>query len=248
MTSVIATYNIKGGVGKTSAAVNLAWLAAEGGARVLLWDLDPQGATTFLLRIKPKVKGGARKLVQGRSDPAALLKGTDHERLDLLPADFSYRNMDLALDGIKRPVRGLQRVLAPLSGDYDYVFLDCPPAISLASESVFAAADILLVPLIPTPLSLRTLDQLRRFVADEVPRPPRILAFFSMADARKRLHQEVMADLLREHDGAVLTAPIPAASDIERMAVERRVVAEFAPHGRAARAYEELWAQLRLRL
>jgi len=248
MTCVIATYNIKGGVGKTSAAVNLAWLAAEGGARVLLWDLDPQGATTFLLRIKPKVKGGARKLVQGRSDPAALLKGTDHERLDLLPADFSYRNMDLALDGTKRPVRGLQRVLAPLSGDYDYVFLDCPPAISLASESVFAAADVLLVPLIPTPLSLRTLDQLRRFVADEVPRPPLILAFFSMADARKRLHQEVMADLLREHDSAVLTAPIPAASDVERMAVERRVVAEFAPHGRAARAYESLWAQLRLRL
>jgi hypothetical protein len=57
-----------------------------------------------------------------------------------------------------------------------------------------------------------------------------------------------MADLLREHDSAVLTAPIPAASDVERMAVERRVVAEFAPYGRAARAYEALWAQLRLRL
>ena len=248
MTCVIASYNIKGGVGKTSAAVNLAWLAAEGGARVLLWDLDPQGATTFLLRIQPKVKGGVRKLVQGRSDPAALLKGTDHERLDLLPADFSYRNMDLALDETKRPARGLKRVLAPLSSDYDYVFLDCPPAISLASESVFAAADVLLVPLIPTPLSLRTLDQLRRFVDDEVPRPPRILAFFSMADARKRLHQEVMADLLRAPDGAVLTAPIPAASDVERMAVERRAVAEFAPYGRAARAYRELWAQLRERL
>jgi cellulose biosynthesis protein BcsQ len=248
MTRVLATYNIKGGVGKTSAAVNLAWLAAESGARVLLWDLDPQGATTFLLRIKPKVKGGARKLVHGRSDPAELLKGTDHERLDLLPADFSYRNMDLALDETKRPTRGLTRVLAPLAGDYDYVFLDCPPAISLASESIFAAADILLVPLIPTPLSLRTLDQLRRFVAEEVVKPPRILAFFSMTDTRKRLHQDVMAELAREHDGTVLAAPIPAASDIERMAVERQVVSEFAPHGRAARAYEELWGQLRAQL
>ena len=248
MTRVIAAYNIKGGVGKTSAAVNLAWLAAEGGARVLLWDLDPQGATTFLLRIKPKVKGGARKLVHGRSDPAGLLKGTDHERLDLLPADFSYRNMDLALDQTRRPTRGLKRVLAPLADDYDYVFLDCPPAISLASESVFDAADVLLVPLIPTPLSLRTLDQLRRFVAEEVPKPPRILAFFSMADGRKRLHQQVMAEVSGEHDGAVLEAPIPAASDVERMAIERRVVAEFAPHGCAARAYEELWDQLRARL
>ena len=148
----------------------------------------------------------------------------------------------------KRPTRGLARVLAPLARDYDYVFLDCPPAISLASESVFDAADVLLVPLIPTPLSLRTLDQLRRFVAEQVPKPPLILAFFSMADGRKRLHQEVMAEMSREHDGAVLGAPIPAASDVERMAVERRVVAEFAPHGLAARAYEELWGQLRERL
>jgi len=248
MTPVIALYNIKGGVGKTSAAVNLAWLAAEAGARVLLWDLDPQGATTFLLRIKPKVKGGVRKLLDGRSEAAALLKGTDHERLDLLPADFSYRNMDLVLDESKRPTRGLKRVLTPLAGDYDYVFLDCPPVISLASESVFAAADVLLVPLIPTPLSLRTLDQLQRFVADEVPKPPRILAFFSMADGRKRLHLEVMAELSRRHDGTVLATAIPAASDVERMAVERRAVAEFARNGRSARAYEELWAELRARL
>jgi cellulose biosynthesis protein BcsQ len=247
MPRVIALYNIKGGVGKTSAAVNLSWLAAEGGGRVLLWDLDPQGAATFLLRIKPKVKGGARKLVGGHSDPAALLKGTDHERLDLLPADFSYRNMDLELGDVKRPTKGLARVLRPLAGVYDYVFMDCPPAISLASESVFGAADVLLVPLIPSPLSLRTFDQLHRFVTTEVANPPRILAFFSMTDGRKRLHREVMADLSASH-GGVLTAAIPAASDVERMALHRRVLAQSAPRGRAALAYEALWAELRFRL
>ena len=241
--TVVAAYNIKGGVGKTSVSVNLAWLAAESGARVLLWDLDPQGAATYLLRIKPKVKGGGRRLVHGKSDPAALLKGTDHERLDLLPADFSYRNMDLALDATRRPTRRLARVLAPLAGDYDYVFLDCPPAISLASESVFGAADVLLVPLIPSPLSLRTYDQLRRFVADEVAEPPRILAFFSMTDGRRRLHREVI-DELSGHDGVLRTA-IPSASDVERMAVHRRVLADFAPHGRAGRAYAQLWDELR---
>src|ERR1700710_2968129 len=178
MTTVVALYNIKGGVGKTSAAVNLAWTAAEEGARVLLWDLDPQGAASYLLRIRPKVRGGGAKLVRGRSDPAALLKGAAPPRLDLLPADFSYRNMDLALDATKRPTEGLSRVLAPIAGANDYVFLDCAPAISLASESVFSAADVLLVPLIPTPLSLRTYDQLRGFVAGEVAKPrPRILAF-----------------------------------------------------------------------
>ena len=244
--TVVAAYNIKGGVGKTSVSVNLAWLAAESGARVLLWDLDPQGAATYLLRIKPKVKGGGRRLVHGKSDPASLLKGTDHERLDLLPADFSYRNMDLVLDATKRPTRRLARVLAPLAADYDYVFIDCPPAISLASESIFGAADVLLVPLIPSPLSLRTYEQLRRFVTDEVPEPPRILAFFSMTDGRRSLHQSVIEEL-SGLDGVLQTA-IPSASDVERMAVYRRVLADFAPHGRAGRAYAQLWEELRERI
>jgi chromosome partitioning protein len=248
MTKVVALYNIKGGVGKTSAAVNLAWTAAEQGARVLLWDLDPQGAASFLLRIKPKVRGGGSKLVRGKSDPAALLKGSDHERLDLLPADFSYRNLDLVLDATKRPRRGLGRVIAPLAAEYDYIFLDCPPAISLVSESIFAAADVLLVPLIPTPLSLRTYDQLRSFVADEVAEPqPRILAFCSMADGRKTLHREIMKQLAASGVGMLATA-IPAATDVEKMALQRCALATFAPRGRAALAYGELWAEVRMRL
>ncbi len=244
--TVVAAYNIKGGVGKTSVSVNLAWLAAEGGARVLLWDLDPQGAASYLLRIRPKVKGGGRRLVHGKSDPAALLKGTDHERLDLLPADFSYRNMDLALDETKRPTRRLARVIDQLAGDYDHVFLDCPPAISLASESIFGAAGVLLVPLIPSPLSLRTFEQLRAFVAAQVPDPPQILAFLSMSDGRRRVHREVIEQLAGD-DGVLATA-IPYASDVERMAVNRRSLPQFAAHGAAGRAYAQLWAELQERI
>jgi cellulose biosynthesis protein BcsQ len=243
MTRVLATYNIKGGVGKTSAAVNLAYLAARDGARVLLWDLDPQGASTYLFRIKPKVKGGGRKLVRGKSDVDALIKGTDHDRLDLLPADFSYRHMDLALDGTKRPTRRLARVLAPLRDEYDYVFLDCPPSISLVSESVFEAADALLVPIVPATLSSRTFEQ----VSSLVDSGTRVLAFFSMVDGRKRLHREVMERLAGEHD-TVLEAFIPAAADVERMGLRRTVIAEFAPRSRAAQAYEALWDEVRTRL
>ena len=168
MSTVLATYNIKGGVGKTSTAVNLAYLAARDGFRTLLWDLDPQGASTYLFRIKPKVRGGGRKLVRGKTDISALIRGTDFERLELLPADFSYRHMDLALDGVKRPTQRLARVIAPLREEYDCIFLDCPPSISLVSESVFEAADALLVPLIPATLSSRTFEQL----AALVPRRP----------------------------------------------------------------------------
>ena len=161
---IVATYSIKGGVGKTSAAVNLAALAARDGRRTLLWDLDPQGAASFLLRVKPKVKGGGRKLVRGRRDPVDVLKGTDVEGLDLLPADFSYRHLDLVLDKSKKPLRGLGRVLASLADGYDLAVLDCAPSISLVSESVFDAADLLLVPLVPSTLSVRTLEQLYAFL------------------------------------------------------------------------------------
>jgi chromosome partitioning protein len=245
MSTVLATYNIKGGVGKTSAAVNLAYLAAQGGASTLLWDLDPQGASTFLFRIKPKVKGGAEKLVRGGRHIGPLIKGTDFERLDLLPADFSYRHMDLALGGAKKPTRWLRRVLAPVLGEYDYIFLDCPPSISLVSESVFEAADALLVPLIPATLSSRTFDQLRR-VVDDSARPPRVFGFFSMVDARKRMHREVMQALSSEHD--VLSTAVPNTSDVERMGLYRTVVDRFAPRRPAARAYRALWQEIRQEL
>jgi cellulose biosynthesis protein BcsQ len=246
MSRILATYNIKGGVGKTSAAVNLAYLAARDGAPTLIWDLDPQGGSTYLLRVKPRVRGGTRKLVRGKSDIGALVKGTDHDRLDLLPADFSYRHMDLALDATKRPTRRLGRLLAPLAAEYEYVFLDCPPSISLVSESVFSAADALLVPLIPATLSSRTFDQLTRVVADGEGRAPQVLAFFSMVDGRKRLHREVMAGL--EDEAQMLRTAIPAATDVERMGRQRAPLGLFAPRSRAALAYEMLWAEIRERL
>ena len=226
---VLATYNIKGGVGKTSAAVNLAALAAGDGLRTLLWDLDPQGAASFLFRVRPKVRGGGRKLVRGRSDVTDVLRGTDVEGLDLLPADFSYRHMDLVLDESGKPTRRLRKVLAPLEDHYDLAVLDCPPSISLVSESVFDAADALLVPLIPSTLTLRTFAQLSEFVDAEVDRRPQIIAFFSMVDRRKRLHREVV-ETLPDGRGDIVRSVVPAATEVELMGVERApVVAQRAP-------------------
>lgn len=244
---VLAAYNIKGGVGKTAAAVNLGVLAARDGLRTLLWDLDPQGAASFLLRVRPKVKGGGSKLVRGRSDVPGLLRGSDVEGLDVLPADFSYRHLDLALDGTKRPTRQLATVLAPLAEHYDLVMVDCQPSISLVSESVFDAADALLVPLIPSTLSLRTFDQLLDYVRNEVERPPEILAFFSMVDGRKRLHREVVAQLPLDY-AEVRSIAIPAATEVELMGVERRAVVDSSPRSRAAQAYRDLWSEVRTRL
>jgi cellulose biosynthesis protein BcsQ len=243
---VLAAYNIKGGVGKTAAAVNLAALAAHDGLRTLLWDLDPQGAASFLLRVRPKVKGGGRKLVRGRSELPDLLRGTDVEGLDLLPADFSYRHLDLALDDTKRPTRQLSRLVSPLAEHYDLLLVDCQPSISLVSESVFDAADALVVPMIPTPLSLRTFDQLVDYVRAEVQRQPEIVGFFSMVDRRKRLHRDLVASLPKERK-EVAPVAIPAATEVEQMGVQRQAVVDSAPTSRAAIAYRELWAEVRTR-
>jgi chromosome partitioning protein len=242
---VYATYNIKGGVGKTTAAVNLASLSASDGHRTLLWDLDPQGAASFLFRIKPKVKGGGKALIQGARRLADTVKGTDFDNLDLLPADFTYRNMDLLLGGQNaKPSRLLARLLAPLAAEYDVVFLDCPPSISLVSENVLHATDILVVPLIPTTLSVRTLDQLTGFVAGFRGRRPEVVAFLSMVDRRKRLHQELTKTLTTERP-VVSPTVVPALSIIERMSVERAPVTVFAPRSQAAQAYRGLWSEIR---
>ena len=240
---VVATYSIKGGVGKTSAAVNLGALAARDGRRTVLWDLDPQGAASFLLRVKPKVKGGGRKLVRGRRDPLEVLKGTDVEGLDLLPADFSYRHLDLVLDSAKKPLRGLGRVLTSLADDYDLAILDCAPSISLVSENVFYAADLLLVPLVPSTLSVRTLEQLHGFLASHPKRAPEVLAFFSMVDRRKRLHRELVSSL-PAMVGGVAESVVPSASVVELMGPRRTPVVLSHPRTAAAQAYVTLWAEV----
>jgi cellulose biosynthesis protein BcsQ len=240
---VVATYNIKGGVGKTSTAVNVGYLAARDGLRTLIWDLDPQGSATYLLRVKPKVKGGGKALVEGRRTLDEAIKATDFDQLDLMPADFSYRNLDLDLDSTKRPTDRLRRLIAPLKDEYDLVILDCPPSVSLVSENVVHACDVLLVPLIPAVLSVRTFDQLIDFVEKMPGRKPQVMAFLSMVDRRKKAHREFTERL--PHDRAsVVAETIPNRAVIEQMAQQRAPVPEFAPYSSATTAYEALWARV----
>jgi chromosome partitioning protein len=239
---VIAVYSTKGGVGKTTAAVNLAYEAAKA-FRVLLWDLDPQGAATFLLQVKPKVKGGVGALVTGQSTVARAIRSTAYPDLDVLPADASYRDLDLVFDHAKKSERRVAKLLEQVEDDYDVVILDCPPGASLVAENAVFSADAVVVPLIPSPLSMRSLEQVTEVVRASASKPP-IVAFLSLVDRRKTLHRAAVEQLPREH-GAVTDVVVPATVHLERMGSERAPVGSYAPHTEAAHAYARLWDRIR---
>ncbi len=241
---ILALYNIKGGVGKTAAAVNLSYCASRDGYRTLVWDLDPQGAASFYFRIRAKVKGGGRKLIAGKRQLVDEIHGTDFDGLDLLPADFTYRKMDQDLERARRPVRQLARLLEPLSEQYDVVFLDCAPSITLVSEAIFVASDALLVPTIPTTLSLRTLDRLARHLEAKGRRRAQLMPFFSMVDRRKGLHRQICDGDAALRRG-MLASSIPNATLVEQMGLRRAPVGSWAPSSPAAEAYWALWREVR---
>ncbi|MDX2505328.1 MAG: AAA family ATPase [Gammaproteobacteria bacterium] len=244
---IIAGYNIKGGVGKTATVVNLSYLCAKEGYKTLIWDLDPQGAASYYLRIKPKVKGGGKRLISKKNALDEAIKGTDYHNLDLLPADFSYRNMDFLLEDEKKPENRLRKVLQPIAGEYDFIFLDCAPGISLTSENVLRASNVVLVPTIPTTLSLRTLGQLIKFCKNNKITSMDVIPLFSMVDRRKTLHRMILENPPKTPDPA-LKNWIPYASDIEKMGIHREPVGSFSPSSVAARAYEAVWKELKKRM
>ncbi|MBN1219031.1 MAG: ParA family protein [Anaerolineae bacterium] len=240
----LAIYSNKGGVGKTAAAVNLAYLAAQTGAKTLICDLDPQSSTTYYFRIKPKLKPKARGLSKGGKRIDNSIKGTDYQNLDLLPADLTHRNLDITFDKLKRSKHRLEKILKPLQDEYDLVILDSPSTINLLAENIIIAADYIFAPLIPTTLSVRTHRQLVAFCQKRKYDTRKIHPFFSMVDRRKKLHRELMAMISEDLEG-MLKSSIPYSAVIEQMGLAREPVAAFAPNSVAAKAYQSLWAEIK---
>ena len=238
--TTLALYSNKGGVGKTTAAVNLSYLAAQTGAKTLLCDLDPQSSATYYFRVKPKLRSGAKGFIKGGKQVYKSVKGTDYENLDLLPADFSLRNLEVTVDKLKRSKKRLRKILDPFKAEYDFIFLDCPVTISILADNIFNAVDYTLVPLIPTTLSVRTYRQLLDFCQKNKYADNRIYAFYSMVDRHKKMHKELMAVIAGEFNG-ILQSPIPYLAQIEKMGICRAPVAEFSPESVASRSYQNLW-------
>jgi cellulose biosynthesis protein BcsQ len=241
--TTIALYNIKGGVGKTAGCVNLAYLAASLGSRVVVWDLDPQGSATFYFQQAPKLKGGLKKMLQSETDLTENIHETGFENLDIIPADFSNRELDRILGELKQSKKKFKALANQLEGLYDYLFIDCPPGIGELSEAIFAAADYVVLPTIPTTLSIRTYEMVKGFFDQNGLDASRIKAYFSMVDIRKNLHNETLEHFYKNKQ--FLRNYIPYLSTIEKMGIQVAPVAAFAPSSYAAQCFREVWKELK---
>lgn len=235
--AVVAVYSVKGGVGKTTIATNLAWCSAVLSRRqTLLWDLDASGGSGFLLGAEHPAKRNAALVLLDRQNPSKLAEPTATPNLDILVADESLRQIDGQLAALGKRKR-LLRIAEALSKDYERIVLDCPPVLNELSAQVIRAADVIIVPLPPSPLASRAIETIRDDIAANHKQHPPILPVISMYDGRRKVHAEARA-------AAPDWPVIPMASVVEQMAVRRMPLGAFAATSPAAQAFARLWTAI----
>lgn len=240
---IASLYNLKGGVGKTASCVNFAYMAAKDGYRTLLWDLDPQGAASYYCKAEAAARSNIRKVIEQDLALTEVIVDTQYEGLDVIPADAATRKLEILLEERHGSKKVFKTLLKQVAKEYDFVFIDCPPGFSNVADNIFYASDAVLMPVIPTTLSVRTYEQVKKHFTDKEIDLAKMMCFFTMVDVRKNMHNDSMQYLYK--DKRFFQHYIPNLSDVEKMGTKHAPLEVFAPSGYAAICYRALWDEIK---
>lgn len=247
-TRIIAVANQKGGVGKTTTAVNIAGEFARRGRRTLLIDCDPQGnATTSLGIRKDTLQATVYDLLLHQTIDGAIIS-TARTRYDLIPADQDLAGAAIELTNLVEREYRLRRALDEVRGSYDRIIIDCPPSLGLLTLNALCAADSVLIPLQCEYLALEGLAQLKGTldrVRESLNPALRILGVvMTMYDGRTNLAQQVVDEVQRHFPRLICRTLIPRSVRLSEAPSYGRLIAEYDPQSRSAQAYAALTDEL----